>query len=167
MIIHEVGYMLIQVVRTRKPLSTSTLFQVWRSAVKELALLQQASGSLHAVAVSYLPSPFIAPVPPGPGMDVSSVLGWSLVEKTVRLGVWSFRGALIGEDVLSSLVTAGDWVKQGSYHTAWSVPLAFFVFLLIFVWARHSCRATNWRAVLATACWTVEGYRTPDEPMVC
>ena len=22
-------------------------------------------------------------------------------------------------------------------------------------------------AVLATACWTVEGYRTPDEAMVC
>ena len=28
-----------------------------------------------AVTVSYLPSPFIAPVPPGPGRDVRNMLG--------------------------------------------------------------------------------------------
>ena len=39
------------------------------------------------------------------------------MEKTV----WSV--ALKGENVFSSLVAAGDWVKKGSYHTAWSVPL--------------------------------------------
>ena len=33
-----------------KALSTSTLCQVWRPAVKELAPLQQASGSLHEEA---------------------------------------------------------------------------------------------------------------------
>ena len=44
---------------------------------------------------------------------------------------------------------------------------AFFVSLLIFVWAGHSCRATNLGAVLVTALWTVEGYCTPDEAMVC
>ena len=40
-------------------------------------------------------------------------------------GVWLFRGALRGrggENLCSSLCAAGDWVKKGSYHTAWSVP---------------------------------------------
>ena len=36
--------------------------------------------------------------------------------------VWLFRGALQGESLFSSLVAAGDWVRKGSYHTAWSVP---------------------------------------------
>ena len=40
-----------------------------------------------AVTVSYRPSPFIAPVPLGAGSDVGNMLGWSLVEKTVRSGV--------------------------------------------------------------------------------
>ena len=33
-----------------------------------------------------------------------------------------FRGALQGEDLFSSLAVSGDWVRKGSYHTAWSVP---------------------------------------------
>ena len=37
-------------------------------------------------------------------------------------GVWLFRGALLGESLFSSLAAAGDWVRKGSYHTAWSVP---------------------------------------------
>ena len=37
--------------------------------------------------------------------------------------------------------------------------LAFFVFLLIFIWTRLSYRATNWQAVLAAACWIMEGHR--------
>ena len=37
-------------------------------------------------------------------------------------GVWWFRSALRGGNFLSSLRAAGDWVKKGSYHTAWSVP---------------------------------------------
>ena len=44
-------------------------------------------------------------------------------------------------------------------------PPALFVFFLIFVCARHGY--THWRAVLATAWWTLEGYRTPDEALVC
>ena len=39
--------------------------------------------------------------------------------------------------------------------------------LFICVWARHSYWTKNWRALLATACWSVEGYRTPDEANVC
>ena len=40
-------------------------------------------------------------------------------------------------------------------------------FELILVWARHGCRATIWRAVLATACRCVEGCRSPNEALVC
>ena len=42
--------------------------------------------------------------------------------KLVGSGVWFFRGAFQGEDFCSSLAVSGDWVKKGSYHTAWSVP---------------------------------------------
>ena len=35
--------------------------------------------------------------------------------------VWLFLGALQGEGVFSALFAAEDWVKKGSYHTAWSV----------------------------------------------
>ena len=44
------------------------------------------------------------------------------MENTARSGVWLFRGALRGGDVLSSLFASCDWVKKGPYHTAWSVP---------------------------------------------
>ena len=63
-----------------------------------------------------------SPVSPGPGRVIWSMLVWSQLEKTVRSGVWLFRGALQGENHFSSLVAAGDWVRKGSYHTAWSVP---------------------------------------------
>ena len=63
-----------------------------------------------------------SPEPPGPGRIIRNMLGWSHMEKTVRSGVWVFRGALQGESLFSSLVAAGDWVRKGSYHTAWSVP---------------------------------------------
>ena len=43
----------------------------------------------------------------------------------------------------------------------------FLVYLFVCLRARPSCRATYWRAVLATASRCVEGYRTPDEAMVC
>ena len=38
-------------------------------------------------AVSHLPPPFIAPVPPGPGSFVRNMLGWSQLEKTNRSGL--------------------------------------------------------------------------------
>ena len=46
-------------------------------------------------------------------------------------------------------------------------PFRFFVFVFVCVWTRHIYWATNWRAVLATALWIVEGYRTADEALVC
>ena len=67
-----------------------------------------------AVQVACPSCPDNSPVSPGPG--------WSLMEKTVRSGVWLFRGALGGENLFSFLDVAGDWEKKGSYHTAWTVP---------------------------------------------
>ena len=43
----------------------------------------------------------------------------------------------------------------------------FLVFLFVCVRAGHSYRVAYWRAVLAPASRCVEGYRTPDEALVC
>ena len=162
-----------------------------RPAAGESAPLQQASERLHeeawagrvqssslrisqeveivrgcAVTVSYLPSPHFAPVPPRPGREVRSWIGRTRLGKTTRSWVWFLRGALQGEWVFSALSAAGDWVKRGSYHTAWSA-LPRFLRAFVLVWTRHGCRATYWGAVLATALWIVEGYRTTDEAMEC
>ena len=59
---------------------------------------------------------------PGPGSEIRKQLGWIQLEETDRSGVWFFRSALQGEDLFSSLAVSGDWVRKGSYHTAWSVP---------------------------------------------
>ena len=102
-----------------RALRTSTRCKVGRPAGKELAPLQEAPEKLHvetwagckqgldvkisqevemipvcAVTVSYLSSLFNAPVPPGPGSVVWTMLGWTQLEKTARSGVWWFRGAL-------------------------------------------------------------------------
>ena len=124
-----------------------TLCQVWRPAAKELAPLQQALERLHdeawagckgslsqkisqeveivsgcAVAVSNRPSPFITPVPPGPGRVIRNMLGWSQLEKTDESGVWFFGVPSKGRIFFSSLDVAGDWERKGSYHTVRSVP---------------------------------------------
>ena len=75
-----------------------------------------------AVRVACPSCPDYYPEPPGPGIVIRNMLGWSQLEKTERSGVWLFRGALRGENLFSSLCAAGDWVIKGSYHTAWSVP---------------------------------------------
>ena len=76
----------------------------------------------RAVAVACPSCPDNSPEPPGPGRVIRNMLGWSQLEKTARSGVWLFRAALKGDNLFSSLFSAGDWVKKGSYHTAWSVP---------------------------------------------
>ena len=118
-----------------------------RPAVEKLASPQQASPKLRveawagllrnqglrfsqekeivpgcAVAVACPSCPDHSPGPLGPGRVIRNMLGWSKLEKTAGSGVWLFRGALRGENLLSSLCAAGDWVKKGSYNTAWSVP---------------------------------------------
>ena len=75
-----------------------------------------------AVSVARPSCPDNSPVSPGPGRVIRNMLGWLLMEKTARSGVWLFRGAFQEESLFSSLVAAGDWVRKGSYHTAWSVP---------------------------------------------
>ena len=137
-----------EVRRGTKALSTSTRFGVRCPAVEELASPQQAPGSLHeevwasilqnqgpkifreveiipgcAATVACPSCPDHSPEPPGPGRIIRNMLGWSLLEKNeVGCGVWLFRGALQGKNLFSSLDVTGDWVRKGSYHTAWAVP---------------------------------------------
>ena len=68
------------------------------------------------------PAPFLQREPHLSSGGSGNMFGWSQLEKTVRSGVWLFRGALRGENLFSSLCAAGDWVKKRSYHTAWAVP---------------------------------------------
>ena len=130
-----------------KSLSTSTLAGVRRSAVYESAHTQETPLKLHvetwecllcnqgpkifreveivpgcAVRVACPSCPDYYPEPPGPGIVIRNMLGWSRLEKTERSGVWLFRGALQGENLFSLLDAAGDWERKGSYRTAWAVP---------------------------------------------
>ena len=130
-----------------KPKSTSTREQVGCPAVEKLASLQQAPGRLHvetwagrngnpslsisqgveilpgcADMVTCLPPPFFSSVSPGPGREVRNGMGWSLLEKTARSGVWLFRGALQGNSAFFAFSAFASWVRKGSFLTAWAVP---------------------------------------------
>ena len=130
-----------------KSLSTSTRTGVRRSAVYGPAHTQQTPLKLHvetwegllrnqgtkifreveivpgcAVRVACPSCPDYYLEPPGPGIVIRNMLGWSRLVKTERSGVWVFRGALQGENLFSLLDAAGDWERKGSYHTAWAVP---------------------------------------------
>ena len=130
---------------------------VWCPPVEKLASLQQAPGRLHvetwagrgdnpslwvsqeveimpgcADMVTCLLPPFFSSVSPGPGREVRNGIGWSLMVKTARSGVWLFRGALSGNSAFFALVAFACWVKKGSFLTAWTVLSTFFVFLLNF-----------------------------------
>ena len=121
-----------------KALSMSTLTGVWRPAVEELASPQQASLKLHeemwagllqnqglgisqeveivpgcAARVACPACPDYYPESPGPGIVIRNMVGWTLLEKTERSGVWLLRGALQGENLFSLLDAAGDWKKKG------------------------------------------------------
>ena len=50
------------------------------------------------------------------------MIEWTQVEKTEKSGLWWFRGALRRQEIFPVLLAAVDWVRKGSYHTAWSVP---------------------------------------------
>ena len=84
----------------------------------------QVQGVMARCASVSFPSCYsdLTSVLPGPGSEIRRQFGWTQLEKTGRSGVWFFRGAFQGEDLFSSLAVSGDWVKKGSYHTAWSVP---------------------------------------------
>ena len=51
-------------------------------------------------------------------------MGWKVLCKTRKSGVWFFRdaGGWLGSGVWPMLMGAVDWVRKGSYHTAWAVP---------------------------------------------
>ena len=130
-----------------KSTSTSIRTGVRCPAVEKLASPQQAPGSLHgevwasplqnqgpkifreaeivpgcAVTVACPSCPDHSPEPPGPGRIIRNILGWSLEEKNVMgSGVWLFRGASQGKNLFSSLDVTGDWVRKGSFRTAWAV----------------------------------------------
>ena len=44
------------------------------------------------------------------------------MEKTEKSGLWWFPGALRRQEIFPVLLAAVDWVRKGSYHTAWAVP---------------------------------------------
>ena len=129
-----------------KSLSTSTRCGVRRSAVCESAQAQQTPLKSHeetwagplrnqgpkifweveivpgcAVKVACPSCPDYSLEPPGTGRVIRNMLGWSKLEKTARSGVWLFRGALKGKNLHSSSCAVRDWVKKGSYRTAWAV----------------------------------------------
>ena len=57
-----------------------------------------------AVRVACPSCPDYYPEPPGPGIVIRNMLGWSLEEKNmVGSGAWLFRGALQGENLFLSL----------------------------------------------------------------
>ena len=69
-------------------------------------------------------TPFVTPVLPGPGSDIRMKMGWTILGKTRKSGVWFFRdaGGWLGSGVWPMLMGAVDWVRKGSYHTASAVP---------------------------------------------
>ena len=147
-----------------KSLSTSTRTGVRRSAVYESAHTQQTPLKLHvqtwegllrnqgpaifremeigsgcAVRVACPSCPDYSPEPPGPGRKNRNMLGWSLLEKTDRSGVWLFRSALQGKNLFSSLDVTGDWAKKGVVPHSVGGPLWFLMHLLkcVWTWPRH------------------------------
>ena len=173
-----------------KPMSMSTRCQV--GAVEKLASLQQAPGRLHvetwagrdvnpslpisqvvveimsrcADVVTCLPPPIFSSVSPGPGREVRNGMGWSLMEKTARSGVWLFRGALRGSGAFFALAAFVSWVQRGSFLTAWAVlPLSSCSCSYLYG------RGTAVGPQSGERCWPLlarlEGYRSPNEALVC
>ena len=68
-------------------------------------------------------TPFVTPVLPGPGSDIRMKMGWKVLDKTRKSGVWFFRDVedWLGSEVWPMLMGAVDWVRKGSYHTAWAI----------------------------------------------
>ena len=109
-----------------------SLCKVRQDAEEKLAFAQQVSGRTHietwaggcqslkgrcAVSAIHPRTPFVTPVLPGSGSDTRMKMGWKILTKTEKSGVWFFQN--VGGLWESG---AADWVRKGSYHTAWAVP---------------------------------------------
>ena len=62
-----------------------------------------------------------SPVSTGPGELLRTALGWTPLLRTPSSGVWLFRGAVRGEQLLAALEFSVDWVVRGTYRTACAV----------------------------------------------
>ena len=71
----------------------------------------------------------------GPGEPLRSWSGWTPLLHTPSSGVWLFRGALRGQQLLAALVFTVSWVVRGTYRTAWAVEPRCL--LLMCVWAEE------------------------------
>ena len=97
----------------------------------------------------------VTPVLPGPGSDIRMKMEWKIITKTEKSGVWFFQNAgskwrEVGASVAYGRCGLG---MEGIVPHCVGGSLWFLVFLFV--------------CVRATACWCVEGYRTPDEALVC
>ena len=110
-------------------------------------------------------TPSVTPVLPGPGSDIRMKMGWKIMTKTEKSGVWFFPecSGYLGEVGTSVAYRRCRLGMEGIPPHSVGGPLWFLVLLFIFVWAGPSDRVAYWRAVMATASRCVEGYRTPDE----
>ena len=71
------------------------------------------------VSAVYLPKK--RPGLPAPGPLYRIFFGWSRLLYTSSSGVWIFRGALKGSQVLLALVSCFNSSVWGTYRTAWAV----------------------------------------------
>ena len=78
-----------------------------------------AEGCTVTVPAVYLPKK--RPGPPAAGPLYRILFGWSRLLYTASLGIWIFRGAPRGSQVLPALVFCFDWAVRGTYRTAWAV----------------------------------------------
>ena len=78
-----------------------------------------AEGCKVTVSAVYLPKK--RPGPPASGPLYRILFGWSRLLYTASSGIWIFRGALRGSQVMPALASCFDWVVRSTYRTAWAV----------------------------------------------
>ena len=78
-----------------------------------------AEGCKVTVSAVYLPKK--RPGPPAAGPLYRILFGWSRLLYTASSGIWIFRGALRGSQVMPALASCFDWAVRGTYRTAWAV----------------------------------------------
>ena len=71
------------------------------------------------VSAVYLPKK--RPGPPAAGPLYRILFRWSRLLYSASSGIWIFRGAPRGSQVLPALVSCFDWAVRGTYRTAWAV----------------------------------------------